>query len=252
MTRTLLVLILVGAALAGCLGDDGTEPDTDPAPTASPDATPDPPPKEPPAVTVPTDLTVRSPEAVVEGSVDREATVSAVLVDDDETTPVGSEETDGPFTFTFPVPYGQSTLRVTADDGSRTTTVEVEILRTAPGTHAVVFRGPTAPEDREDPFEFDPDSFPSAPLYDGCEVAHPGYHTVHDAMLVWQEATGADVTYSDCGQFGYSVEAIEGYEQPGFWCYARNGSTDVLGISSEPFEPEDQVTWDSCSELGIG
>lgn len=187
--------------------------------------------------------TTQNETVTVAGEVDRRATV---VIEDPNGT-IASFEANGTWGRKVGLDFGRTLLQITADDGRRAANATFLGIRLAEVTLAVTFRGDVDLEDREDTVWIDVDSFPSRPMYAGCEQGHPGHHNVHDAMVAWTDQHDVDVTYGDCSEFGVSVEAIEGHESPGFWCYDRNGEAAEQGISLEPMDSGDTVAWDDCA-----
>jgi len=266
MRAVLVVPVLIAlVVLAGCAGPDTGSPDGPTAPAAPSDADRGPTegttgagaaPKERPPSTAQTAprLVLEAPTAttkeasiLLRGSVDRPALVSIASQEGpDLPEPF---EADGPWSVRLALPHGTTAYTVRADDGAAASEATFTAVRLAKATVQVTYRGDLGLQDRDDTFWFDVDALASRDSghYDGCSQQHPGHANVHDAMMEWTAGTGREVRYGACGDFGVSVEAIEGHESPGFWCYAVNGEPAEFGITLQPFRPDDVVAWDDCA-----
>ena len=214
-----------------------------------------PPTSTPPLVVTFDPLPDPAPERLVlTGTVTSGAVVSIAVLDGDVVVAGGDATIDGDaWSFEIDVPVGQSIVEATADDGVGTASANVTLRRLAKMAFEANFRGDIpARADRADAVMVDSDDFSSLPMYEGCAVGHPGHFTVHDALVQWSAATDVTISYGACGPFGHGVDAIDGYENPGDWCYLIDGEAAEFGISTQAVAPGQTVTWDDCFVRGIG
>ncbi|MGB1698218.1 MAG: DUF4430 domain-containing protein [Thermoplasmatota archaeon] len=151
------------------------------------------------------------------------------------------------FSIPLSLAYGANAFQLRLDDGTTTESDEVLIHRLAHGTLSVSYGGYPGQADHTDDLLFDM-SYQSAPAYEGQDVAHPGYTTVHDFMVAWEAETGHVVEYAYSNSLGYSVSTINGIGSPlsaapPYWLYTVNGESPDLGISGQAFQPGDVIAW---------
>lgn len=233
-------LLIVALLLAGC---------SDPA--AAPEPAAPPPDASPVAPASPLNLTLETSAGstqtaafTVSGSVEREASITLT-----SGSMRRSFTANGSWSASLELKPGLNAITVAADAGAVHETATLDVVRVMPFSVQVTYRGDIGMEDRNDTFWFDITARLSrqSGAYDGCSQQHPGHANVHDALIGWTLATGHGVTYGDCGDFGVSVEAIEGHESPGFWCYEINGEAAEFGITLQEVSAGDVVSWDDCA-----
>jgi hypothetical protein len=100
--------------------------------------------------------------------------------------------------------------------------------------------------------EFDPESRPSQPAYDGHAFAHPANYTVHDLLYEWSADEGIAVGTPDAPhpEWGYYITAIDGVagNATHFWgLYVNDRMAD--GMSVQPVADGDGVrlTFEPCA-----
>lgn len=214
---------LLGASfiwLAGCSAGDGPRADDSALVLAipAPDAT-------------------RNETITVSGTVDRVATVS-----------VGDQsiEASGGWSLEIPLEYGQTTVRVFADNGLATATQDVLLVRLAPARITAEFTSAIPPRPSlDDELWLDIDAALSGPSYAGRNIPHPPHANVHDVLVAWEQS-GRAIEYSYSESFGFGLESIEGHGALSEWCYDVNGSEAPLGITGQEFRPGDVIAWHSC------
>ncbi|HET6399387.1 MAG TPA: DUF4430 domain-containing protein, partial [Candidatus Thermoplasmatota archaeon] len=185
----------------------------------------------------------------VTGSAPEGAVVTAAV--EDAAGPALQVARDGSrWSVSFEPEHGRSTLVVRADGGAAGE-ARVPIVRLAESTVEVVYSAAVPPRPSTRTLvAYDPEAFASAPLYEGRDVAHPGYATVHDLLVAWTNATGTPVRYDYFSSLGYSPSAFDGVGQPvtssapPYWCYQVNGRSAEFGISLQAVRPGDVVRWE--------
>jgi len=156
----------------------------------------------------------------------------------------------GAWSLGVPLPYGHSNLTIVADDGADSSTLTVTAIRLASGTFEAKYTAYPVHPDTSDVVWYDPDNHTSAPMYAGKAAPRDPGFTVHDFMADWSAQTGTAIEYGYSDSFGYSVSKIDGVgqplttEAPPYWCYKLDGTSADLGISLEPFQPGQVLTWE--------
>lgn len=160
-------------------------------------------------------------------------------------------EARGAWTMETPdLPYGQTEIKVIADDGHAVARANLTVVRLAPFTFDVLYASYPAHSDSHDDVLLDIDAEESSPAYEGRDVAHPPHATVHDLMMAWSRQTGLVVDYDYGMGFGYAATHFDGVGQPlssalpPYWCYKLNGQYASLGLSLQKVEPGDVIAWD--------
>ncbi|MEA3191180.1 MAG: hypothetical protein QOD77_1762 [Thermoplasmata archaeon] len=190
-------------------------------------------------LTVTAPAPTRSATLVLAGTVDRAVRLTV-------TNATTADVPAGPWSVTVPLDYGQTPLRVLADDGKATAVRDVVAVRLASArvqaefTAAIPQKAPL-----DDEVWLDIDAFLSAPDYDGKPIAHPPHANVHDVLVAWTQ-TGRAVEFSFNDSFGFGVESIDGYGALSDWCYDVNGASAPLGITGMAFQPGDEIAWHGC------
>ncbi|MES2155363.1 MAG: DUF4430 domain-containing protein [bacterium] len=198
------------------------------------------------AFSAPTNVTVHQGVAVINGTAP--AGVLSFKADADAGPGAFTRGAGGSYALTLPVAAGQTNVTVTFDDGKVPTSHSLVVTRLVQGTMQVDFRGVPGHANRNDAVWIDVDGRASASYYQGQSVAHPSFANVHDLMVAWTAATDVPVVYKPHATFGQQVMQIDGVgdvtgNSAAFWCYKVNGSSNVLGITSQPFAPGDVVSW---------
>lgn len=187
----------------------------------------------------------RTATATLTGSVSQPATVS---IDGGPSLQVAA----GRWSLeTGELPLGQTASRVRIEDGIHSIAANVTFVRLASATVEALFTAQPGHAARSDEVWYDPSRLASSPMYEGTGADRATTYSVHDLLVDWTAQTGVVVEYGGPGDFGYSVDAIDGVGQPlssalpPYWCYAINGdSAGVLGISLQTVAPGDVVTWE--------
>ncbi len=243
---TMLVVLLI--ALAGCA--ESASPNND---TANPSGVDSNTPND--TATNATDVVqvivtydrvvVQGPSVTLTGRVDRPATVSVLYGQD-----LGdSFDADGPWNYTYAPPYGHDTVTVTADDGKTTGSTTVLVVRNKQLTVEVDYDPASGRTDTTHTFWWDFGGLRSLyedGSYHGCAQPHPGRPNAHDALLDFEDASGIDIGFTPCGQFGVNTETIDGYASPGAWCFQVNGETAEFGVSLLELEDGDVFRFVDC------
>lgn len=186
----------------------------------------------------------------VSGTVDPQATLTLTLIQGSTKQAVKADVDGSTWRATVQLPPGQSMLRVQADDGVRLEEVSVPLLRLVEATMVVLYSAYPVHANSEHVVAFDPSAMPTVADYEGRDVQHPDFATVHDFMHAWSEATGIEVQYDYFNGLGYSPSKFDGVGQPvssaapPYWCYKLNGESAGLGISLTPIAAGDIVTWE--------
>lgn len=178
------------------------------------------------------------------GQVERDATVSI-------RNGPSVQAAKGAWTLKVPLAdYGQTRATLVADDGAATQAVDLVLVRLASATFETKYTAYPAHEDGSDTVWFDPSVHASLPMYDGKEAPRTDQYSVHDLMVDWTAQTGTAIEYGYSESFGFSVSKIDGVGQPvdaalpPYWCYKVDGATADFGISLQPLQPGQTVTWE--------
>lgn len=217
----LLAAILVSLSVTGCLAENGNS-FSEPSSLG--------------LVVSPLQQT-RNESVTLTGSVDGSARVSA-----------GGQSVDaeGPWALVIALDFGQTALRVIADDGRETAVQDVTAVRLAPATLTAEFASAVPPRAAlNDTIWLDIDAFLSGPDYVGRNLPHPPHANVHDVLMAWI-ISGRTVDFSYSENYGFGLESIEGHGALSEWCYDVNGSSAELGITGQEFRPGDAIAWHSC------
>lgn len=152
----------------------------------------------------------------------------------------------GPWTLDVPLDYGQTPVRIVADDGTTTEQRNLILVRLAPATVSAEFASAVPPRANiQDEVWLDIDAHLSAPDYEGRNQPHPPHANIHDVLVAWAQA-GRTLELSYHETFAFGVESIEGHGALSDWCYTLNGQTAELGITGQAFTPGDVIAWSGC------
>lgn len=151
-------------------------------------------------------------------------------------------------------PYG-SLFEVFIDNGKEIISWNRTIAQLTEVTFEVQYGGYPGNQDHVDLYHMNLTGYASASAYKGRDTAHPGYPTVHDLMVEWENQFGEAIEYAYSDGLGYSVSKINGAgspltsSTPPYWLYDVNGESPDLGISAERIAPGDHVRWclNTCS-----
>jgi hypothetical protein len=149
-----------------------------------------------------------------------------------------------------PLAFGRTPAVLRIDDGVHSVAVDVTFVRLASGTFEALYTAYPLHADISDVVWYDPGVLASLPQYEGKATARATAYSVHDFMAAWTTATGREIEYSYSDDFGFGVSKVDGIGQPisaaapPYWCYKVNGETADLGISLQPMQPGDVVTWE--------
>lgn len=243
MNRAVLTPILaVAFLLAGC-----TDPPAAAAPTSTSTSSSAAPVMLDPApigVTVDPPAPTQGETATVTGSVNQPATVSL------DGGPSIDVEAGRWSLESQPLPFGKTGTRLRVEDGVHSVVVNVTFVRLASGTFEAKYTAYPLHDDTSDVVWYDPTVLASLPQYEGLTTPRAATFSVHDFMAAWSAQTSLEVEYSYSESFGFGVDRIDGVGQPldssapPYWCYKVDGATADLGISLQPMEPGQVVTWE--------
>ena len=192
-----------------------------------------------PALTVDPPAPTQGDMAMLTGTLDRAARLSVTGA-----APLDAKA--GPWMVHVPLEFGQTPVRVVADDGLATAAQDVVLVRLAPATVRAEFRSAVPPRDPIDvALWVDVDGHLSAPQYEGKGIPHPPHANVHDVMAALA-AAGHPVEFSYHESFAFGVESIDGHGALSDWCYTVNGESASLGITGQEFRPGDVIEWSGC------
>lgn len=194
---------------------------------------------------------ITASELVLQGTVTRAARVSVEAIDDEIAYFQHTMQADGPWSLQLVnIPYGQSVVRVSADDGLTHVTDELLLVRLAPFTFEVQYGGYPGPSDATVDVLMDIDAFLSGPAYAGKSAPHPDFANVHDLTLQWAQQTGDAVEVAwDEGLQGFSMSKINGVGSPlsstypPYWALYVNDDLADFGMTLMPVVPGDHVAW---------
>lgn len=154
----------------------------------------------------------------------------------------------------LPLEFGNSQISAILDDGTSTFSHEAQVARLSQANLSVHYNGYLGATDEAATIWFNIDAPYSASYYDGTNVAHPGYGTVHDFMVEWENQTGVEFEYAFSSGLGYTVSKIDGVGSPVsvvpgdpsenfYWLYTIDGESAELGISAQEMTPGANVAW---------
>ncbi|MHB1261736.1 MAG: DUF4430 domain-containing protein [Thermoplasmatota archaeon] len=237
----LLVLALV---LAGCAASPGpSTPSASESATVSSSSSPvlDP---APIGVTVDPPAPTQGETATVTGSVNKEATIS---LDGGPSIDVQA----GRWSLeSQALAYGTTATKLRVEDGVHSVVTNVTFVRLASGTFEAKYTAYPVHDDTSHVVWYDPSVLASLPQYEGRATPRAATFSVHDFMAAWTAQTSREIEYSYNEAFGFGVDKIDGVGQPldssapPYWCYKLDGSSPDLGISLQPMEPGQVVTWE--------
>ncbi len=242
------LLVALLTVLAGCVdtnADANTEPN---APESSADIGNQPAAETTSALLLTTEVdtvVVQGSRVTLAGTVNRPATVTVSYGE-------GSGEsfdTNGAWNYTYTPPFGHDNVTITADDGTTTATASVLVKRNMQLTVEVNYDPSAGQTDTTHTLWWDYGGMRSLhedTTYDGCDQPHPGRPNAHDALLDYEDASGVDIGFTDCGQFGVNISTVGGHESPGSWCFEVNGEGAEFGVSLLELEDGDVFTFLDC------
>lgn len=248
------LLLVLAAALSGC----AAEPDAPAAPasdTALPaNNTTTVAPAAPVVLGIDPVAPTQGDRLALTGRVDQPARLLVTQADGEAgaaTLVPAVEVAAGAWSLQVPLAPGRTNLTVTADTGRATAQATVQAVRLVAATFEARFTAafpPHAPI--QDEVWYDPDGRASAPLYADVDAEHPPYANVHDLMVTWTQQSGKAIEYDYFDGLGFSPSRIDGVGQPltssapPYWCYQVNGETVDFGITLQPVQEGDVVTWE--------
>jgi hypothetical protein len=149
-----------------------------------------------------------------------------------------------------PVAFGRTAAVVRVDDGVHSVAVDVTFIRLASGTFEALYTAYPLHDYIRDVVWYGPGILASLPQYEGKATARATTYSVHDFMAAWTTATAREIEYTYSESFGFGVSKVDGVGQPisssapPYWCYKVNGQSADLGISLQPMQPGDVITWE--------
>lgn len=187
---------------------------------------------------------VQGESATLTGTVDRLVTLTVAHADGTD-----SFEANGTWNHTYKPSFGHDDVVITADDGTSTTNTTVQVRRNMQVTVEVDYDPASGREDTSHTLWWDFGGLRSLhddPTYEDCDQPHPGQPNAHDALLDFEDASGTDLGFTPCGQFGVGIDSVDGYTSASYWCWLVNGETAELGISLLELEDGDVFTFVDC------